>query len=105
LGKVPANPIQVTQAFSNDPADRPLQDAGFDGLVDDAEQVKFQAYLAELQSIGAGAFQSASQDPSSDDYINYRNAQFGPKRWDLIRYKNVNNPQATHLLPAAATNM
>ena len=27
-GKVPVNPIQVTQAFSNDPADRPLQDAG-----------------------------------------------------------------------------
>ncbi len=36
-GKVPANPIQVTQAFSNDPADRPLQDAGFDGLDDEAE--------------------------------------------------------------------
>ncbi|RYZ44454.1 MAG: cell surface protein SprA, partial [Sphingobacteriales bacterium] len=33
-GKVPGNPIQVTQAFSNDPADRPLQDAGLDGLDD-----------------------------------------------------------------------
>ena len=42
-GKVPANPIQVTQAFSNDPADRPLQDAGFDGLDDEAEARKFQA--------------------------------------------------------------
>ena len=92
-GKVPANPIQVTQAFSNDPSDRPLQDAGFDGLVDDAEQVKFQAYLGELQSIGSGAFQSASQDPSSDDYINYRNAQFGSNDGILIRYKNINNPQ------------
>ena len=36
-GKTPVNPIQVTQAFSNDPADRPFQDVGFDGL-NDAER-------------------------------------------------------------------
>ncbi len=47
-GKVPANPIQVTQAFSNDPADRPLQDAGFDGLDDEGERRKFQQYLNDL---------------------------------------------------------
>lgn len=92
-GKVPANPIQVTQAFSNDPNDRPLQDAGFDGLVDDAEQVKFQGYLSQLQSVSQAAYQKAQADPSSDDYINYRNAQFGPNDGILIRYKNVNNPQ------------
>ncbi len=33
-GKSPLNPMQVTQAFSNDPADRPFQDVGFDGLED-----------------------------------------------------------------------
>ncbi|HEX6181464.1 MAG TPA: cell surface protein SprA, partial [Chitinophagaceae bacterium] len=33
-GRVPANPIQVTNAFSNDPEDRPFQDVGFDGLTD-----------------------------------------------------------------------
>ncbi len=33
-GRTPVNPIQVTQAFSNDPADRPFQDVGFDGLND-----------------------------------------------------------------------
>jgi cell surface protein SprA len=92
-GKVPANPIQVTQAFSNEPADRPSQDAGFDGLVNDAEQTKFQAYLNQLQSIGSGAYQRALQDPSSDDYINYRNAQFGSGDGILARYKNINNPQ------------
>jgi cell surface protein SprA len=49
-GKVPANPIQVTQAFSNDPADRPLQDAGFDGLNNGAESRKFSDYLTSLQN-------------------------------------------------------
>jgi cell surface protein SprA len=92
-GKVPANPIQVTQAFSNDPGDRPLQDAGFDGMVDDAEKVKFQGYLNQLQSIGSGAYQAALNDPASDDYINYRNAQFSSNDGILIRYKNINNPQ------------
>nr|WP_236065505.1 cell surface protein SprA [Niastella soli] len=92
-GKVPANPIQVTQAFSNDPADRPLQDAGFDGLVDDAEQQKFQGYLNQLQNIGSAAYQGAINDPSSDDYVNYRNSAFTSNDGILIRYKNINNPQ------------
>jgi cell surface protein SprA len=101
-GKVPANPIQVTQAFSNDPADRPQQDAGFDGLVDDAERVKFQAYLNQLQSIGGGAFQAAEGDPSSDDYKNYRDASFGSNDGILARYKNINNPQGNS--PVAGAN-
>lgn len=92
-GKVPANPIQVTQAFSNDPGDRPLQDAGFDGLTNEAEQSKFQAYLNQLQAVAPGAYQRALNDPSSDDYINYRNAQFGSNDGILARYKNINNPQ------------
>lgn len=92
-GKVPANPIQVTQAFSNDPADRPLQDAGFDGLVNDAEITKFQNYLAQLQAIGVNAYQNALQDPSGDDYVNYRDGRFGSNVGILERYKNINNPQ------------
>jgi cell surface protein SprA len=31
-GRMPLNPIQVTTGFSNEPADRPFQDVGFDGL-------------------------------------------------------------------------
>ena len=41
-GRVPANPIQVTTAFSNDASDRPFQDVGLDGMNDAAEQNKFQ---------------------------------------------------------------
>ena len=40
-GRVPSNPLQVTNAFSNDPADRPFQDIGFDGLNDADEKIKF----------------------------------------------------------------
>src|SRR5690606_10612052 len=36
-GRVPANPMQVTNAFSNDPNDRAYHDIGFDGLDDTAE--------------------------------------------------------------------
>jgi cell surface protein SprA len=92
-GKVPGNPIQITQAFSNDPADRPLQDAGFDGLTDGAEATKFQQYLAQMQGIGGTAYQQALQDPASDNFKNYRDASFGANDGILARYKNINSPQ------------
>ncbi len=50
-GKVPLNPIQVTNAFSNEPADRPYQDVGFDGNNDDSERVKSAPYLNSLAGI------------------------------------------------------
>lgn len=95
-GKVPVNPIQVTQAFSNDPADRELQDAGFDGLTDPAEQSKFQQYLDNLRNNfgpNSAAYQNALKDPSSDDYKNYRDASFTNRDGILERYKDINNPQ------------
>jgi cell surface protein SprA len=104
-GKVPANPIQVTQAFSNDPADRPLQDAGFDGLTNEAEARKFQQYLNTLlANFGANspAYQQALLDPSSDDYKNYRDATFTNRDGILQRYKNINNPQGNS--PVASAN-
>ncbi|MBC7848542.1 MAG: cell surface protein SprA, partial [Chitinophagaceae bacterium] len=95
-GKVPANPIQVTQAFSNDPADRPLQDAGFDGLVNEAERRKFQEYLDMLATnfgVNSPAYQKALADPASDDFKNYRDASFTNRAGILERYKDINNPQ------------
>ena len=95
-GKVPGNPIQVTQAFSNDPADRPLQDAGFDGLDNDAERRKFQQYLDELRNRfgeSSAIYQQALQDPSRDDFKNYRDGSFTGRSGILERYKNVNSPQ------------
>lgn len=102
-GKVPANSIQVTQAFSNDPSDRPLQDAGFDGLTNDAEARKFQAYLNQVGSVvtDQGALQKIQRDPSADDYLNYRDATFGGTDGILLRYKNINNPQGNSPVASA----
>ncbi|MEO6000303.1 MAG: cell surface protein SprA, partial [Chitinophagaceae bacterium] len=105
-GKVPSNPIQVTQAFSNDPTDRPYQDVGFDGLDDAAEGVKFQNYLAQLAAnfgINSKAYKDALKDPSNDDFKNYRDADYDNQRAGILeRYKNINSPQGNS--PIAANN-
>ena len=96
-GRVPANPIQVTNAFSNDPSDRPYQDVGFDGLDDAGEQSKFQNYLSQMAAAfgtGSGVYQKALSDPSSDDFLNYRDASYDQSKTGILgRYKNINNPQ------------
>lgn len=105
-GKVPANPIQVTQAFSNDPADRPLQDAGFDGLINADEQLKFTQYLTALRNqYGATSpvYLNALNDPSSDDFRNYRDAAYDQSQTGILgRYKNINSPQGNS--PVATGN-
>ncbi|MES2429645.1 MAG: cell surface protein SprA [Bacteroidota bacterium] len=94
-GKVPRNPIQVTNAFSNDATDRVYQDIGFDGLDDDSERIKRAPYLAQLQGVvsNPAALQKVQEDPSLDDYIHYRDAAFSDNDGILKRYKNFNNPQ------------
>ena len=104
-GKVPRNPIQVTNAFSNNADDRVFQDVGLDGLNDADEVAKRSAYLNNLKTIlGAGskAYQDALADPSSDDYQNYRSASFDQQGTGILgRYKNYNNPQGNS--PIAGT--
>ncbi|HTI07755.1 MAG TPA: cell surface protein SprA [Puia sp.] len=96
-GRVPANPIQVTTAFSNDASDRPFQDVGLDGMDDGQEQGKFRNYLNTLAAtygVGSPAYQNALADPSNDDFVNYRDARYDAAKTGILgRYKNVNNPQ------------
>jgi cell surface protein SprA len=95
-GQVPRNPIQITNAFSNDPADRPFQDVGFDGLTDTAEQRQFRPYLdqiAALYGVNSPVFQQALSDPSGDDFRGYRDASYDKQQSGILeRYKNFNNP-------------
>lgn len=104
-GRVPANPIQVTTAFSNDASDRPYQDVGLDGMNDQQENSKFQNYINSLAAqFGANspAYQSATADPSSDDFINYRDSKYDAAKVGILgRYKNVNSPQGNS--PIAST--
>jgi cell surface protein SprA len=104
-GKTPVNPIQITQAFSNDPNDRTYQDVGFDGLDDDAERRKKGYVLQRLANnfgTGSAAYQKALNDPSNDNYKWYRDPAFDPLGTGILgRYKNFNNPQGNS--PVATT--
>ena len=104
-GKTPVNPIQITQAFSNDPDDRPFQDVGFDGLDNEAERRKKGYVLQRLANnfgTGSGVYQRALRDPSNDDYVWYRDPSFDPLGTGILgRYKNFNNPQGNS--PIATT--
>ncbi len=94
-GRVPTNPVQVTNAFSNDPEDRKYQDLGFDGLDDTAEVRKRQAYLSQLQgTVTAAAYQQALADPSNDNYHYYRGDDLDQQGLGIVaRYKKFNNPE------------
>jgi cell surface protein SprA len=102
-GRVPRNPQQVTNAFSNDPADRPFQDVGFDGLPDTAEQRKFAPYVQQLQAVVTpAALQQVQADPSNDNFRHYRDASFNATNGILERYKNINNPQGNSPIAQSA---
>ncbi len=98
-GRVPRNPIQVTNAFSNNPDDRKFQDVGFDGVSDTAEARIRQAYLTSLATVvgsGSPALQRAQEDPSSDNFRNYRSIGingFTGTDGLLARYKNFNGTE------------
>ncbi len=94
-GRVPLNPIQVTQAFSNDPADRPFQDIGFDGMSDTAERVKRSSYIASVSAIVSGAVLQAIQaDPSNDNYVWYRDSRYDAAGTGILgRYKRFNGSE------------
>ncbi len=96
-GKTPINPIQITQAFSNNPSDRPFQDVGFDGLENDGERRKKGYVLQKLANNfgqGSSIFQKALIDPSNDDYSWYRDTKFDVLGTGILgRYKDFNNPQ------------
>ena len=101
-GRVPRNPIQITNAFSNDPADRPYQDVGFDGLRDEDEVQKFSFYLNDLAlqfGTNSPVYLAALNDPSGDNFRGYRDPFYDQSAVDpsrpagiLERYMHINNP-------------
>jgi cell surface protein SprA len=96
-GKTPVNPIQITQAFSNDPADRPFQDVGFDGL-DSLGEARKKSYvlnrLATNFGTGSQAYANAIKDVSGDNYKWYRDPSYDAAGAGILaRYKNHNGPE------------
>ena len=103
---MPSNPLQVTNAFSNDPADRPFQDAGFDGLTDTAELRHFSKYLNQLKTVvSPTVYQNATTDPSQDNFIGYRDPSFTSNDGILERYKNINSPQGNSPVATQTMNL
>src|SRR5581483_2487173 len=104
-GRVPANPIQITTAFSNNAADRPYQDVGLDGMTDSSETAKYATYLNTLAAEfgqGSAAYTQAAADPSNDNFVNYRDSRYDASQTGILgRYKDVNNPQGNSPIAAA----
>ena len=96
-GKTPINPIQITQAFSNDPDDRPYQDVGFDGLDDNGERRKKDYILKRIENnfgVTSPLYIKTFLDPSLDNYKWYRDPSFDLQGTGILgRYKNYNSPQ------------
>lgn len=121
LGKSPLiSPI--SNSFLNDPAERPFQDVGYDGLSDTAEIRKFVSFVNDIQTYsqnaGAAAVRAAVEDPSSDKYHFFRGSDYdgldSDKGNTLNRYKKYNNPEGNSPteqqypdagIPSAATNI
>jgi cell surface protein SprA len=93
--RVPRNPIQVAQAFSNIVEERPQQDVGFDGLTDDQERAFRNDFLNNyLTNFGSTpAYDQLSGDPSSDNYRHFRDEFYNNTGAGILaRYKHFNNP-------------
>ncbi len=100
-GKVPVNPIQVTNAFSNNADDRKFQDVGLDGMNDDEERAKRTDVISQITNpIVAQQF---NKDPSADNYVWYRDAQYDASNTGILgRYKYFNNPQGNSALAGSS---
>lgn len=95
--RTPVNPIQITQAFSNEPDDRIYQDVGFDGMPDDSERTERSTFINNIATnfgTASQLYREASTDPSNDNYVWYRDAAYDAAGTGILgRYKNYNNMQ------------
>jgi len=118
-GRVPSLQALV-DAFDNDPASRPYQDVGYDGLADVDERTFFDAtYVTKVRDAfgqGSQAYKNANTDPSADDYHYFRGSDYDndPVYSSVLeRYKKFNGPegnsptqaQSPEVYPTLATTL
>jgi cell surface protein SprA len=85
----------LLNTFNNDPAERPFQDVGLDGLgttTSPTENAFFSDYLNDVQSIVTpAAFTAFNTDPSGDDYHFFRGSDYDAANLKTLeRYKIFN---------------
>lgn len=97
-GRVPQLQALV-DAFDNDPASRPFQDVGYDGLSDTDELSFFDtSYVARIRNLygpTSQAYKNAAVDPSTDDFHYFRGSDYdnNPDFSSVLnRYKKYNGP-------------
>ncbi|MCK9302825.1 MAG: cell surface protein SprA, partial [Bacteroidales bacterium] len=105
-GRVPSLQALVS-SFDSDPASRPYQDVGYDGLNSTREgnndEYTFfkESYIDKIvekfgSSVSNAAYANAISDPSADDFHYFRGTDFdGDATYSsiLMRYKNFNGPE------------
>lgn len=87
---------QIVNAFDNEPATRPYQDVGMDGLRDEEEIKFFSQYVNKVDSLfpGVSGVQSYKNDPSHDNYNFYRDEDYDAMQYNiLMRYKRYNGQE------------
>ena len=110
-GRAPTRQF-VTNAFQSGARDQ--QDIGLDGLRNDAEKTRFQAYLKAIQTrvTDPTALADIQQDPSGDDFKFYLGEEADQQKYLVARYKRFmgmenNSPENTdpnqYLTPASST--
>ena len=111
-GRVPSLQALV-DAFNSDPASRPYQDIGYDGLNDEDERSFFENFVSTMQSkLSPSAFNKLRDDPSSDNYHYFRGTDMDedPKYSSILeRYKRYNgnegnSPSETQYTESYTTN-
>ncbi|MBX2901132.1 MAG: cell surface protein SprA [Cyclobacteriaceae bacterium] len=86
------NKQYLNNAFDNNPAGRPNQDVGMDGIANAQEVDKFQTTFLNLLNPGARAI--AQQDPSADDFKYFLGGDLDARDAKILeRYKNFNNQE------------
>lgn len=98
-GIVPTQQM-LTNSFSSDPASRPYQDVGYDGLRSVDEQsfynTQFLEKIISRYGINSGAYQSVINDPASDNFHSFVGADYddasSPYTSVVARYKLYNGP-------------
>lgn len=96
-GRVPNKQV-INFNFDNDPANRLLQDLGFDGLDDQIEQSHFKDnYLDKIAAkhgTASQAYINAFADPSNDNAKYFLGTDLDNAQTSIMdRYKRVNRPQ------------
>lgn len=95
LANVPSGQI-IQYAFENDPASRPFQDVGLDGLNNASESARFKEFTDAVNATVSDPAEKAKilADPSNDDFAYYLGAEYDNADAKILeRYKRFNNLQ------------